>query len=245
MNDDLNQVTVSGTVYWYGTHERISGAVLKATSEGKVKLAETDDDGDFKFHNLEPGTWTFVALHEEGRPGRPETKELQQDETNFTFELFRQMGTADEATGRRFFVALCAVLGVLAIAYIVLHVLFPGLEGLFWGEDPWKFLEVIFWAMAGILALLILRTGSSLRWGRFYPEVIFLEIAGMVTIPLLALVLVWLLSLVTLELNFVGDTSLVVDLSNPQLLAAVSFLIGSQPWAAWRLLQETGGKITG
>lgn len=92
---------------------------------------------------------------------------------------------------------------------------------------------------------MILRTGGSLRWGRFYRELIVLEIAGMVTIPLLALVFVWLLSLVTLEVTFVGGTSLVVDLSNPQLLAAVSFLIGSQPWAVWRILQQTAGQITG
>ena len=103
MSNGDKQIALSGIVYWYGTHERISGAVIKATPrEGKVMLTDADDDGDFKLHNLEPGTWTIVAMHEEGQPGRPQVKEPQEDETGLRFELFRQMGTADEGAGRRF-----------------------------------------------------------------------------------------------------------------------------------------------
>ena len=138
-------------------------------------------------------------------------------------------------------------LALLVIAYVVLHVLLHEdvAEGLFWDQEPWSYLEVVFWAITGTLVHLIIRIGSYLRWGHFYREGIVMHIAQMITIPLLALVLVWLLSTVELTVTFVGDNNLQLDLSDPRLLAAVSFLIGSRPWDVWDVLQETAGKITG
>jgi hypothetical protein len=170
-----------------------------------------------------------VTLHEEARPGRPETRELQQDEVDLSFELERQEGDADETAGRRFFVALCAALGVLVLAYVVLHTVVHSVDDFFWGQAPWRFLEVTLWALAGILVNLIITAGSYLRWGRFYRQGILMEISHVVTIPLLAPVFVLLLSQVDLNVALTEGNQLQLDLSDPGLLAAVAFLIGSRP----------------
>jgi len=334
-------VSVAGTVYRYGTRERIEGAVVKATSEdGEVEFAVTDDDGDFSLDELKAGTWILVAFHEESRPRQSRPQELTGDVTDFSFKLFRQMGEPDEAAGRRFFAALCAALGVLAIAYVALHARYPtggpvasavvhsigaalkqvesvekpsesqelkdtltqieaGVNTLFstnpqlfgdeyqqlvrdfvrgagqrvdgnrkaeartqlkelrslisappseeyfWNSGSFRFLEVLLWGMAGVLVNLIITSGNYLRWRRFYREGIVMHVAQLVTVPVLALVFVLLLSLVTLEVTLAGGNDLKVDLSDPRVLAAVSFLIGSQPWNLWDFLQETAGKLTG
>jgi hypothetical protein len=121
----------------------------------------------------------------------------------------------------------------------------PPSRGLFWTRESFRFLEVFFWGLAGILTALILSSGSYLRWRRFYREGIWQHVAQIVTIPLLALVFVLLLSQVTLSLTLTNNTALRIDLSDPRLLAAVAFLIGVQPWNTWRFIRETAGQLTG
>lgn len=113
----------------------------------------------------------------------------------------------------------------------------------FWVQEPWRFLEVLFWGLAGILAQLIMTTGTYLRWGRFYREGLFLHIAQLVTIPLIALVIVFLLSLITIQVTLSGGTEVSLDLRDPRLLAAVSFLIGIGPFLAWRFAQNVSKSI--
>lgn len=241
MNDQ--KITVSGTVYWYGTKERVRGAVVKATHEEEVQFTRTDDDGDFSLE-VEAGTWTLVALHEDGRASKPQTQALEQDKTDFEFNLFRHMGTADAAAGLRFFVALGIALGVLAIVYVALHLFGHREPSFFWGTEPWRLAEVLLWALAGILVNLIIISGSYLRWGHFYREGIIMHIAQLVTVPLLAVVFVLILSLATLQVNLTEGNQLDLDLSDPRLLVAVAFLIGSRPWGLWGFLRETARKIT-
>jgi hypothetical protein len=128
-----------------------------------------------------------------------------------------------------------------------LHILVenPPSRGLFWTREPFRYLEVFFWGLAGILVALILSSGSYLRWRRFYREGIWQHIAQIVTIPLLALVVVLLLSQVTVAITLANSTGLQINLSDPRLLAAVAFLIGVQPWDTWRFVRETAGQITG
>ncbi|HEX8230123.1 MAG TPA: hypothetical protein VF826_12540 [Chloroflexia bacterium] len=113
----------------------------------------------------------------------------------------------------------------------------------FWVQEPWRFLEVLFWGLAGILAQLIMTTGTYLRWGRFYREGLFLHIAQLVTIPLIALVIVFLLSLISIRVTLSGGTEVSLDLRDPRLLAAVSFLIGIGPFLAWRFAQNVSKSI--
>jgi hypothetical protein len=112
-------------------------------------------------------------------------------------------------------------------------------------REPFRYLEVFFWGLAGILVALILSSGNYLRWRHFYREGIWQHIAQIVTIPLLALVVVLLLSQVTVAITLANSTGLQINLSDPRLLAAVAFLIGVQPWDTWRFVRETAGQITG
>lgn len=115
-------------------------------------------------------------------------------------------------------------------------------SGWFWIQEPWRFLEVLFWGLAGALVNLIITTGRYLRFERFYRVGIPMHIAQLVTIPLLALVFVLLLSQVTITVKLV-TSDLRIDLSDPRILVAVSFLLGSRFWQLWDFLQETAGKI--
>jgi hypothetical protein len=121
----------------------------------------------------------------------------------------------------------------------------PPTRGFFWTRESFRYLEVFFWGLAGILVALLLATGSYMRWRRFYREGIWQHVAQLVTIPLLALVAVLLLSQVSLRLTLASSTGLQIDLSNPALLAAVAFLIGVQPWNTWDFIREIAGQVTG
>jgi hypothetical protein len=114
-----------------------------------------------------------------------------------------------------------------------------------WSREPLRFLEVFLWGLAGVLVNKIITVGWYLRNQRFYREGIVMHIANIATAPLLALVTLFLLSLVTLQVTLAGSNEVTVDLSDPHLLAAVSFLLGSQPWSLWDFLGETARRFTG
>jgi hypothetical protein len=118
-------------------------------------------------------------------------------------------------------------------------------RGYFWNQVPLRYLEVIFWALAGVLVNLILTSGSYLRWRRFYREGIILHVAQIVAVPVLALIFVFLLSLVKINLMLVGTAQATLDLSDPRVLVAISFIIGSRPWNLWNFIQERAALITG
>ncbi len=114
----------------------------------------------------------------------------------------------------------------------------------FWSQEPWRYLEVIFWGLAGILVYLITTTGHYLRWQQFYREGIPMHLSQAVSIPVLALVFVLLISQVTLGLTISG-TQVALDLSDPRILAAFSFIIGSQPWDLIRFFRSSAAMVTG
>lgn len=335
---------VSGTVYRDKSDERLAGAIVKAQSEGQpARFVSTDDDGDFSFPDLEQGTWTLTALHEQRRASQAQTIEVNEKKPGIEFRLNRLMETADDTAGRNLFRLLSAGLIAVALLYVVLHFLFPPasepispalqplitsalqevetadnlstgaaltttlseisstlddlltntialsneemqvldtarglvtraemsiadndkaaarvqletLRGLvempragnfFWLQEPWRFLEVLFWGLAGILARLIMSVGSYLRWGRFYREGLPMHMAQLVTIPLLVLVVVLLLSMVTIQLTLAGGTEVSLDLRDPRLLAAASFLIAIGPWEVWGFIRDASSRILG
>jgi hypothetical protein len=114
-----------------------------------------------------------------------------------------------------------------------------------WDQDPWRYLEVLFWALAGILVNKIIVVGWYLRSQRFYREGLVMHIAHLVSTPLLVLVAVLLLSLATLDITLAGGNQLRVDLSEPSIMIAVSFLLGTVPWPLWNFIEDTAERFAG
>lgn len=114
-----------------------------------------------------------------------------------------------------------------------------------WEQEPWRFLEILMWGLAGILVNKILLTGWYLRSQRFYREGIVMHIAHLVATPLLVLVTVLLLSLVTFQITLANSNELTLDLSDPAILIAFSFLIGTVPWPLWNFIEDTGKRFAG
>jgi len=242
----------SGTVYKEGTKSKLPGVVVKATSSEGVQLTTvSDDQGRFTFDKIEPGTWSLVAMKEGHYSSLPQKFELAADHNDLNFELARRMDTVDESTGKIFFYVLLGGLGVLIIAYIVLHLILPrpaatqqGLASFLWGEEPFRFLEVLFWGMAGVLVDKLMSIGFYLRRGTFYREGMLMHISHIVSVPLLAVVVVFILSMVTLNVTLAGSNEVTLDLGDPRVLVALSFILGSRPWAMRDFLQRTAERVT-
>jgi hypothetical protein len=115
---------------------------------------------------------------------------------------------------------------------------------LFWNTGTLRYIEVLFWSLAGALVNLILTTASYLRWKRFYKEGIVLHISQLITIPILSMVFILLVSLVQLNIT-VSGSQLQLDLSDPRILVAVSFVIGSRPWSLWGFIQSRATSLLG
>ena len=113
----------------------------------------------------------------------------------------------------------------------------------FWGQLPWRLLEVYAWALAGILVNLIVTVGSYLRWKRFYREGLPQHVAQIIAIPLLVVVVMLILSLTTLRLTVAGGMEAQLDLNDPNLLVAVSFLLASKPWEVIRFVQSSAERL--
>jgi hypothetical protein len=114
-----------------------------------------------------------------------------------------------------------------------------------WDQDPWRYLEVLFWALAGILVNKVIIVGWYLRNQRFYREGLVMHIAHLVSTPLLVLVAVLLLSLATLDITLSGGNQLTLDLSEPNIMIAVSFLLGTIPWPLWNFIEDTAERFAG
>lgn len=239
---------ISGTIYRYGSDERIQGSSVKAQAEGKGAVhVITDDDGDFVFTDLEPGKWSLVALDEKSIPNSPVEVDLTEDVPDIKIELQYLAGVDDQHAGRRFFTGTLVAFVVLVILYVVLHLLWlenPQSGFSFWSSDPLRLLEIMFWGLAGILVNKIILIGWYLRSRRFYTEGIIMHIAHLVTTPLLVLVAVLILSLVTLQITLTSGNEMTIDLSDPNIMVAFAFIIGTSPWPLWRFIENAGKRFT-
>ena len=206
-----SMATISGTVFRYDSSERIVNATVRVTDkDGKIQQTLSDDDGDFSISNLNTGTWSVIALHDECFPNKPIVMDIMADKDKIAIKLQRLEGEADHQTGQLFFNWLLAGLGILFVVYVVLHLIFPlrpagtPLHFTPWDLDPWRFLEIMLWGLGGILVNKIVTCGWYLRSQRFYREGIVMHIAHLAATPLLVLVAALLLSLATLKLTLSG-----------------------------------------
>lgn len=71
----------------------------------------------------------------------------------------------------------------------------------FWSEPPRNYLEVIFWSLAGILVNLLITSGYYLRRKRFYAEGIWMHVSHLISVPVMALVVVFLISQIKLTIQ--------------------------------------------
>ena len=243
-------IRVSGIVSSEGTRRKLPAVVIKATSAGGEVLSTTsDEDGNFAFREMESGEWTFLALKEGYLTSKSQKLDLAADKKDLRFELALAMEKGDEKAGRIFFYITLGGLIALIVTYIVLHLVFPATgkasQGSFlWGTEPLRFVEVLFWGMAGVLVDKLMSIGWYLRRGTFYRSGILMHIAQIISVPLLVMVVVFLLSLATLSVTLTSGNAISLDLSDPRLLVAVAFIIGSRPWDMQNFIRKTSEKIT-
>lgn len=166
------------------------------------------------------------------------SSELNAADKEAVTKLVEEIQASVEADGKDEVLARLATLGQLVQA--------PSkpVVGL-WDQDPWRLLEVLLWSLCGVLVNKLITTGWYLRAHKFYREGIVMHAAHIITTPLLVLVAVLLLSLVTLNITPVSGNQLTLDLSDPRILVAFSFLLGSSPWPLWDFIQNTAKRFTG
>ena len=142
---------------------------------------------------------------------------------------------------------LLGVFGGLIVIYLSVHLLILDSDQGFtiWSEDPLRYLEILFWGLAGILVSKIFTTGWYLRSQRFYREGILMHISHIVATPLLVLVTVLLLSQVTLKFTLANSNEVAIDLSEPALMVAFAFIIGTSPWPLWNFILNAAKRFTG
>ncbi len=185
-------------------------------------------------------------MHEDSFPSKPKEVDLVQDTGSIRIDLPRLQGTEEGRLGQRFWIALLVTLGLLIALYVGLHLAFPAKATVgLWDQDPQRFFEVLMWGLAGVLVYKIITVGWYLRNQRFYREGLVMHIGHIVTTPLLVLVAVLLLSLATLSIKLASGNQLTLDLSDPRIMAAVSFLLGTSPWPLWNFIEDTAKRVTG
>lgn len=239
--------TASGTIFRSGGKERISYATIKAYKGGQTEYATASEGGEFTLDIPEPGKWTFIALEKGSYASNPLQVDMDQDQADIKIYLDRIAETADDKAGRTFFWILLGVFGGLIVIYLSVHLLILNSDQGFiiWSEDPLRYLEILFWGLAGILVSKIFTTGWYLRNHRFYREGILMHIAHIVATPLLVLVTVLLLSQVTLTFTLANSNEVTIDLSVPTIMIAFAFIIGTSPWPLWNFILNTAKRFTG
>ncbi len=114
----------------------------------------------------------------------------------------------------------------------------------FWSQPPSNYLEVLFWSFAGILVSLLITSGYYLRRGMFYSQGIWMHVSHLLSVPVLALVVVFLISQIKLTVQ-ISDSELALDISDPRILAALSFIIAVLPWKILDFIRGAAGNFFG
>jgi len=110
-----------------------------------------------------------------------------------------------------------------------------------WSTKPKLYLEILFFAIFGTIVRQIMVVQRYLRFGRFYKQGLYQHIALLFTVPVLTLIFVAVLTMARLT---AADSTIVLNLSDPVIVAGLSFLVALIPWRLWeRLLSSAGGVV--
>ncbi len=328
---------IKGMVYRSGTREPLPGALVKLTKGKESHSGFTDESGAYLMSELEEGKWklSVIEAYSLSINTSIEIIEPQTDKDIFL------PSSKEDLSGKRFFWAMISALGLLVVAYFVLHLIIwpqdqpisqvlnllavrieeplnssasfsedaalverladlskgvidsvdvnprirnedkalaiqladglnaavesgdkslvvarfgdlkefiqtpPQSRFSIWTEDPLRMLEILLWGLAGILVTKIIQVGWYLRKQTYQSRGFWMHLSHLVTTPLLVLVAVLLLSLVTLKFTLAGNNEVTIDLSDPRLMVAFAFIIGTSPWPLWNFIEDTAKKFTG
>lgn len=237
---------LSGTIYRQGTKERLPGALVKVSAKGKAdKIDTADDDGNFAL-DLAPGSWSVVAMHEDSFPSVIYSIDLVEDKSGFDIYLPRMCGIEDAKSGKILFWTLVGLLISLVIVYIIVHLFIPSgrVDNFqFWSDSPRRYLEILLWGFGGILVNKLIMIGWWLRNQRFYREGIIMHISHLLVTPLMVLVVTLLLSLVTFNITL-ADNTLTLDLTKPEVMISLAFILGTIPWSLWSFIEDAGKRFS-
>jgi hypothetical protein len=232
---------ISGVIFRSGGNERVTYATVKATQKGQPVIYTTaGEGGEFTMEVPEGGPWTLVVLEPGSLASQP--REVEAGQEDIRINLDRLSGTADEKAGTSFFWILVGVLVSLIALYIVLHQLILPVadEGFsFWSENPLRYLEILFWGIFGIIVSKIITIGWYLRKHRYYREGRIMHLSHIFTTPILVLVVVLLLSQVNLTFTLADNNTVNLSLSEPAIMVAFAFIIGTVPWPLWNFIKNS------
>ena len=192
------------------------------------------------------GAWSLVALEAGSLASPPQQVDPDQQQGDVKITLDRLAGTADEKAGTLFFWMLVGALVLLIAAYILLHTLFiPAAdEGFtFWSTNPLRYLEILFWGTFGIIVSKVITIGWYLRKRRYYREGKIMHLSHIFTTPILVLVVVLLLSTVDLTFTLADSNTVNLSLSEPAIMVAFAFIIGTVPWPLWNYIKNTADQF--
>jgi hypothetical protein len=105
--------------------------------------------------------------------------------------------------------------------------------GFFWHGEPWRYLEVLFWSLLGVLCSQVIATATYVRQGTYLRNAQILRVAQLAIGPLVSLIFVLFLSLATFQLTFDSGQTVQLNVTNPETLTLVSFVLGLSFWNLW------------
>ncbi len=113
-----------------------------------------------------------------------------------------------------------------------------------WRQDPWRYLEIIFWALAGVLVQKIISSGAYLWRGTFQNKGIWMQLSHLFTVPLLVLVTMMVLSMISFQFSPSDGKSIIIDIGEPNITRAFSFILAVAPWGVWDFVQDQARRLT-
>ena len=107
----------------------------------------------------------------------------------------------------------------------------------FWGSNPWKLLEVLLWALGLTIIRLTIDVGRYLYKRTFFWRAIPHHIAILISIPVLAVLITFVLSLIQISFTL-SEVGFVLDMDNVVISIVIAALIGIAPWKAWDFMRD-------
>jgi hypothetical protein len=70
-----------------------------------------------------------------------------------------------------------------------------------------------------------------------------MHLAHLFTVPMLVLVTMMLLSMISFSFDGNGTQSVVIDIGDPAITRAFSFILAVAPWGVWNFVRAQGERI--